>query len=147
MAVGSKNLELPVLLPWMRWLLWFAGCYNLVVGVNLVFFYHELFKTLGLAKPSPVMFVQLVGLLVALFGAGYLMVARRPLENRNQLRLGLWSKALGTGLSFYHVALGNLPALYLPIVIFSDLVYLPPFVVILHRLDRLARAAQGSHRA
>jgi hypothetical protein len=130
----------PPLLPWMRWLLRFAGCYNLLVGLNLLLFYHELFKTLHLAKPTPVMFVQLVGLLVGLFGAGYLMVARRPLENRNLLWLGLWSKALGCGLSFYHVARGDLPLLYVPIVIFSDLVYLPPFYLIARRLDRLAAA-------
>jgi hypothetical protein len=134
----------PVLLPWMRWLLRFSGGYNLLVGLNLLFFYHELFKTLGLQKPSPVMFVQLVGLLVGLFGAGYLMVARRPLENRNLLWLGLWSKALGCGLSFYHVAIGNLPLLYVPIVIFSDLIYLPPFYIIARRLDRLAGNAAAS---
>ena len=131
------------LLPWMRGLLRFAGCYNLLVGLNLLLFYHELFKTLGLAKPNPIMFVQLVGLLVGLFGVGYLMVARHPLENRNLLWLGLWSKALGCCLSFYHVAIGNLPTLYVPIVVFSDLVYLPPFYLIARRLDRLA-AARGS---
>ena len=79
----------------MRFAPRFAGCYNLLVGVNLTFFYHEMFKTLGLAKPSPTMYVQLVGLLVGLFGVGYLLVARRPIENRNLLWLGLWSKALG----------------------------------------------------
>ena len=73
---GSVEADEPPLLPWMSWLLRFAGCYNLLVGLTLVLFYHELFKTLQLAKPSPVMFVQLVGLLVGLFGAGYLLVAR-----------------------------------------------------------------------
>ncbi len=124
----------------MRWLLRIAGVYNLLVGLNLLLFYHELFKFLGLAKPIPIMFVQLVGLLVGLFGVGYLLVARRPLENRNLLWLGLWSKALGCALSFYHVALGSLPPLYVPIVIFSDLVYLPPFYLIARRLDILAQA-------
>ncbi len=46
-------------------------------------------------------------------------------------------------LSFYHVALGNLPPLYVPIVVFSDLVYLPPFYLIARRLNRLALPASG----
>ncbi len=142
---GSVAAGEPPLLPWMSWLLRFAGCYNLLVGLSLVLFYHELFKTLQLAKPSPVMFVQLVGLLVGLFGAGYLLVARAPLANRNLLWLGLWSKALGCCLSFYHVARGDLPPLYVPIVVLSDLVYLPPFFLIARRLDRLA-AARGISR-
>lgn len=54
--------------------------------------------------------------------------------------LACGSKALGCALSFYHVALGSLPPLYVPIVIFSDLVYLPPFYLIARRLDILAQA-------
>jgi small multidrug resistance pump len=134
----------PPLLPWMRWLLRFAGCYNLLVGLGLLLLVHESFKLLGLEKPQPVMYVQLVGLLVGLFGVGYLLVAAQPLENRTLLWLGLSSKALGCGLSFYHVARGSLPPVYVPIVVFSDLIYLPFFFVIARRLDRFSkRAAPG----
>ena len=54
--------------------------------------------------------VQLVGILVGLFGVGYLLVARNPVENRNVLLLGFWSKALGSLLGIGYVAAGQAAA-------------------------------------
>ena len=124
--------------PWMFYLLVFAGCYNLLVGLTLTVFYHEAFKILGLPKPELMLFVQLVGILVGLFGVGYLIVARNPLENRNVLLLGFLSKALGTLIGLGYVALGKVPISFFVLLIFSDIVYLPPFVVILRRLYHVA---------
>jgi len=124
--------------PWMRNLLRFAGCYNLLVGINLTVFYHELFKTFGLPKPSLIMYVQLVGILVALFGVGYLMVAYRPLENRNLLLLGFLSKFFGSVLGTGYVLLGKMPPVFMIVLLFSDIVYLPFFWVILKRIYRIA---------
>src|SRR5262245_53701283 len=95
--------------PWMRWLLRFVGCYNILAGSGMLVFYHEGFKLLGVAKPNLMLPLQLVGVLVGLFGVGYLLVARNPVENRNLLMLGFWSKALGSALGVGYVALGKLP--------------------------------------
>jgi hypothetical protein len=127
-----------VLLPWMRFLLRFAGCYNLLVGSSLVVFYHEMFKTLGLPKPSLIMYVQLTGMLVALFGVGYLLVASNPLQNRNLLLLGFLSKLLGSILGTGYVLLGKMPPVFFVVLIFSDIAYLPFFWVILRRVYRIA---------
>jgi small multidrug resistance pump len=140
-AVGS---DAPPLLPWMRTLLQFAGGYNLLAALGMVVFYHEGCRLIGMDKPSPIMPVQLVGLLVGLFGVGYWMVARRPLENRGVLWLGFWSKLLGSLLSGYHVARGTLPPIFIPLVTLSDVIYLPPFFIIARRLDRLAIRAGES---
>jgi small multidrug resistance pump len=121
---------------WMSYLLVFAGCYNLLVGLTLVVFYHEAFKTLGLPKPQLMLFVQLVGILVGLFGVGYLIVARNPLKNRNVLLLGFLSKAIGTVFGLGYVVLGKVPIAFFVLLLFSDIIYLPPFAVILRRLDR-----------
>lgn len=123
---------------WMSYLLVFAGCYNLLVGLTLVVFYHEAFKTLGLPKPQLMLFVQLVGILVGLFGVGYLIVARNPLKNRNVLMLGFLSKAIGTVFGLGYVILGKVPFSFFVLLVFSDIVYLPPFALILRRLDRVA---------
>lgn len=130
------------LAPWMRYLLWFAGCYNLLVGLSLAVFYHETFKTLKLfgEKPELMLFVQLVGILVGLFGVGYIIVARNPVENRNVLLLGLLSKAVGSVLGVGYVALGKLPPAFLVLLFFADIVYLVPFGIILRRLYRAAAA-------
>ncbi len=111
----------------------------MLVGLNMLFFYHEACQVLGMTKPTPIIFFQLAGLLIGLFGVGYWLVQRRPLENRDLLWLGLASKLLGTVLSGYHVARGNLPLTFVPIVIVGDVIWLPPFYLIGRRLNRLAR--------
>ena len=125
--------------PWMWWLLRFAGTFNLLAGFSMMVFYHEGYKMLGVAKPDLVMPLQLVGILVALFGVGYHLVASNPIENRNLLTLGFLSKLFGSLLGIYYVAKGKLPAEFLAMLLFADIIYLPPFWLIMRRLYRIAR--------
>jgi small multidrug resistance pump len=125
--------------PWMRRLLRFVGCYNLLAALTMLVFYHESFKFLGVPKPQLMLPVQLVGILVGLFGVGYLLVASNPIENRNLLTLGFLSKAFGSMLGVGYVVLGKLPPMFLVILIFADIVYLPPFWIIMRRLYAVAR--------
>ena len=125
--------------PWMRWLLRFVGGYNLLAGLTMMVFYHESFKFLGIPKPQLMLPVQLVGILVGLFGVGYLLVASNPIQNRHLRMLGFWSKARGSYLGVGYVLLGKLPPMFLVILFFADIVYLPPFLVIMRRVYGLAR--------
>ena len=129
----------PVLAPWMSRLLWFVGGYNLLAGVGMFCFYHEGFKLLGVAKPALNLPIQLVGILVGLFGVGYWMVAADPVQNRNILLLGFWSKLLGSVLGIYYVTVGKLPLFFLAILFVSDFGYLVPFWMILRRLTTRTR--------
>lgn len=122
--------------PWMYYLLRFAGSYNLLAGLSMIVFYHEGFKLLGLKKPELLLPLQLVGMMVGLFGVGYHLVASAPLENRNVLLLGFWSKALGSALGVYYVFDGKLPPVFLAVLFFADIIYLAPFWAILRHLDR-----------
>ena len=123
---------------WMTVLLRFAGVFNLLAGTSMILFYHEGFKMLGVPKPALALPVQVMGILVALFGVGYLLVAANPLQNRNILVLGFWSKAISASVAMCYVA-PPLPWWFAVVVFFSDVIYLPPFYVILRRLGRLAR--------
>ena len=129
--------------PWMRPLLRFAGGFNITAGVSMVVFYHEGYKLLGIPRPEIVLPTQIMGILVALFGVGYLLVSQNPLENRHILTLGFWSKALSSALAIAYVANGKMPLIFLPVVILADVIYLPPFYVILKNIYR--QAAQARH--
>lgn len=137
----------PPLKPWMWFLLRFAGTYNLLAGFGMLVFYHEGFKMLGLKKPELLLPLQLVGVMVALFGVGYHIVASNPVENRNVLTLGFLSKAMGSGLGTAYVLLGKLPPIFLVILFFADMAYLPPFWVIMRRLYRIANQRGASMAA
>ena len=127
----------PILKPWMTNLLRFAAGFNLVAGISMILFYHEGYKLLGMPRPEIVLPVQTVGMLVALFGVGYWMVAKSPIENRNVLLLGLLSKALGSVLVIYNCVDGKLPWIFLPIVFFADMIYVGPFWKIWKTIPRL----------
>jgi hypothetical protein len=128
--------------PWMRIVLRVAGSFNLLAGLGMICFVHEGYKWLGVTKPELKLPVQVMGILVALFGVGYHMVASRPVENRNLLVLGFWSKALASALASAYVAgifHPQLPWWFAVVVFFADVIYLPPFFVIMRRLARAAR--------
>lgn len=126
--------------PWMKSLLYFAGAYNVLAGLGMFCLYHEGFKLLGLTKPELILPIQLVGLFVLLFGVGYVLVARNPLENRNVLLLGFLSKLLGSVFGLAYVARGDLPLVFIPLLLVSDIAYLPPFLMILRRLNTITKS-------
>jgi hypothetical protein len=123
----------------MTYLLRFAGAFNLLAGLGMIVLHHEGYKLLHVPKPELILPVQVMGILVGLFGVGYLLVARDPVENRNILLLGFWSKALSSVLALWYVAVHKLPPGFAVVVFFSDVIYLPPFYVILRRLYRCKR--------
>jgi len=112
----------------LRFILKFAGYYNIVAGLAMVILYHEGFRALGVPKPEFVLPIQLVGVLVAIFGVGYLIAERNPVENRNIVLLGFLSKLLGPLLAIMHIASGSLPIMMLVI----------PFWIIYRQLSRMS---------
>lgn len=120
----------------MTRVLWLAAGYNLLAGASMLCLLHEGFKLLGLEKPDLLLPVQLVGMLVAVFGIGYGLVALDPPGNRNVLLLGFLTKLLGPLLAFYYIAAGKLPPIFLAVLFVSDVMYLPPFAMILAHLRR-----------
>lgn len=129
-----------VLDPWMTWLLRFVAVYNVLAGLQMLVFYHEAYKAMGVAKPDNSFPLQMVGLMVGLFGVGYAMVSVRPIDHRNVLLLGFLSKLLGSLLGLGYVLAGQLPWTFLPLLFISDIVYLVPFWLILGRLRSVAAA-------
>lgn len=125
--------------PWMKFLLRFAAWFNLGAGLHMLILYHETYKVIGMPKPVSHFPIQLVGLLVALFGLGYYLVAKFPVQNRHLLLVGFLSKLLGSCLGLAHIALGKLPPRFFWVFFFADIVYLPPFWLIYRRLEAWAR--------
>lgn len=126
--------------PWMCYLLRFAGTFNLLAGFGMICLIHEGYKLLGVPKPQLILPVQIMGILVGLFGVGYHLVASNPIENRNILMLGFWSKAISSAFALWYVGRGRLGPGFGVVVFFADVIYLPFFYVILRRLYRLAAA-------
>jgi len=98
-------------------------------------------------KPSAILPVQCMGILVGLFGAGYLRVSWRPVPNRDLLLLGMLSKALCGTLALYYTARGVFPWWFALVVFAVDLVYVPLFWLIWRRLCRLDEPTEDAWSA
>jgi hypothetical protein len=131
------------LAKWMKFVLRFAAVFNICAGLFMLIGYHETYKIIGMEKPNINFPMQLVGILVGLFGVGYYLVARNPIENRAVLMLGFWSKFLGSCLGTGYVILGKIDPQFVAVYFFADVIYLPFFFVILKRLYALARDADS----
>jgi small multidrug resistance pump len=130
------------LLPWMKFVLRFVAVYNVLAGLHMLILRHETYDMIGMKHPDIDFPIQLVGILVALFGLGYYMVAKNSIENRNILLLGLLSKTCGSCLGTYYVVRGILPVRFVLVYFFADVIYLVPFFLILRRLNRIAAERQ-----
>ncbi|QEG21182.1 hypothetical protein [Mariniblastus fucicola] len=128
---------------WWRVVLAIAAVYNLIAGFAMIVFYHEGFRGLGLEKTAFNLPIQLVGMCVALFGVGYWIVSRNPVENRNVLLLGMLSKAIGPLLAVRYILRGDLPVWILIVFFFADLIYLVPFWLIYSRCRSLVTQARS----
>lgn len=122
----------------------FGAVYNILAGLSMMILYHEGFKLLGVEKPEFNLPIQLVGLLVAIFGIGYWMVARDPVENRNVLLLGLLSKFFGPLLAVAYIAQGILPVAMLAVLFFADTIYLLPYWMVYKKACVIAGEAKSS---
>lgn len=129
---------------WQIWVLRIAAVYNTLAGLAMMVFYHEGFRAIGLEKTSFNLPIQLVGMMVALFGLGYWLVSKNPVENRNVLLLGMLSKLLGPLLAIRYIARGDLPAWMLIAFFFADFIYLVPFWMTWTRAKKIAAGRDGS---
>ena len=138
-----RNHQSP-LLPWMHFVLRFAGWYNLTAGLMMILLCHQGFRFFQLEKTEFMMPIQLVGVLVAIFGVGYLLTDRNPQENQTVLYLGFLSKALGPLISLFYIANGMLPIWFLIVLFFADTIYLFPFWKIYWRLETVLNGNRDS---
>lgn len=139
-AESSLSGEFP---RWWKVVLTIAAVYNVVAGFAMMIFYHEGLQGLGIERTPFNLPIQLVGMCVALFGVGYWIVSRNPVENRNVLLLGMLSKAIGPLLAVRYIVRGDLPIWILVVFFFADLIYLLPFWLIYSRCRSIASTSKS----
>lgn len=125
--------------PWMTIVLAIAGVYNLAWGAMVVLAPLWLFRALGVPEtqwpnPTGTAIWQCVGMIVGVYGVGYLCAARDPLRHWPIVLVGLLGKLFGP-IGFIDAALmrGTFPVEFGWTIITNDLVWWLPFGVILWR--------------
>lgn len=116
---------------WMRHVLLAAGAYNLAWGAFTVLWPHALFDWAGMARPNYPQIWQCVGMIVGVYGVGYVIAAFDPMRHWPIVLVGLLGKLLGPPGMAQAIWTGAWPAAFGVTCLFNDLIWWVPFAVIL----------------
>jgi len=121
---------------WMsRWLI-AAGLYNIIWGAAVVLFPLAGFELAGLEPPRYPSVWQCVGMIVGVYGIGYLAAATDPLRHWPIVLVGLLGKVFGPIGFVLAASRGELPWVFGLTILTNDLLWWIPFGLILYRALR-----------
>jgi hypothetical protein len=108
-----------------------AGIYNLAWGAWVVLFPAAFWNLMHLPLPNYISLWQCIGMIVGVYGIGYLAAASDPLRHWPIVLVGLLGKIFGP-IGFVSQAIhGDLPWRFGLINVFNDLIWWVPFAMIL----------------
>lgn len=110
-----------------------AGVYNLVWGTAVIFFPHFFFDLAGMDRPTYPMIWQCLGMVIGVYGIGYLAAARHPLRHWPITLVGFLGKIFGPIGFVWYLAQGAFPIAFGLTIIFNDVIWWLPFGIILYR--------------
>lgn len=127
-----------------RWLI-AAGLYNLIWGAVVILAPGQFFELAAMEPMRYPAIWQCVGMIVGVYGIGYLIAAGDSRVHWPIILVGLLGKLLGPIGFAYALADGVFPVRFLWVLVFNDLIWWVPFVMILWDATR-ARGALDSDR-
>ena len=130
---------------WMTWCLVAAGIYNLAWGGLTVLRPAWLFDLTGLERPNYPFIWQCVGMIVGVYGVGYLAAARDPARHWPIVLVGFLGKIFGPLGYAGGVLRGEVPPEFGWTLPTNDLVWWVPFALILLHALRVHRAEGRPH--
>lgn len=116
---------------WMKPVLLLAGVYNILWGTWVVLFPHHVFQLTGVRIPNYPEIWQCVGMIVAVYGLGYIAAAYSPFKHWPIVLVGFLGKIFGP-IGFVGAIYNDVFPLAFGInIIFNDLIWWIPFAIIL----------------
>lgn len=125
----AKNGTFP---KWMRTVLIFAGIYNILFGLYAVLFPSHFFQISGMELPLYIELWQCIGMIVGVFGIGYLIAAINPVRHYPMVLVGLLGKIFGPIGFAMAVFQGTFPLSAIWMIVLNDLIWWIPFLSMLH---------------
>jgi len=118
---------------WMKWMLIAAGLYNLAFGVFAILFPTAMFALISMEPPRYPELWQCIGMIVGVYGVGYIIAAFDPVRHWPIVLVGFLGKIFGPIGMAWSVAKGTLPLMFGIANVTNDLIWLIPFgLVLLH---------------
>ena len=115
----------------MSLILRLAAVYNLLWGMVAVLYPFESFEVFGMQSPLYPQLWQCIGMIVGVYGVGYWLAANNPMVHWPIVLVGFLGKLFGS-IGFAKALIsGELPLEFGLNIIFNDLIWLIPFLMIL----------------
>lgn len=130
-AAAAPSLSVGTVRPWMRWTLIAAGIYNLAWGAFAILAPRLSFEMIGMELPRYLEFWQCIGMIVGVYGIGYLAAAIDPIRHWPITLVGLLGKVFGPIGFAEALWSGKLPLAFGWNIITNDLIWWLPFTAIL----------------
>lgn len=121
---------------WMRQVLVAAGIYNLLWGAAIILVPSALFRFAEMDLPRYPQIWQCVGMIVGVYGVGYLIAATDPLRHWPITLVGLLGKVFGPIGFAGALASGDLPLAFGVTILTNDIIWWVPFAGILYQAFR-----------
>jgi hypothetical protein len=113
----------PATPTWMSRVLVAAGIYNIVWGAYAVLFPLHIFALFGMDPPRYPELWQCIGMIVGVYGVGYLAAATDPMRHWPVVLVGFLGKVFGP-IGFLQAAItGAMPWSFGINIIFNDLIW------------------------
>lgn len=126
---------LPLSAPAPRWMsivLRLAGVYNLVWGAWAVLFPSQFWTLVGMGQPNYPFLWQCIGMIVGVYGIGYLVAAGDPFRHWPIVLVGFLGKVFGPiGFLDAYLIQNTVPLRFGLQLITNDLIWWVPFALIL----------------
>lgn len=116
---------------WMQSALKLAGIYNILFGIWVIGWPSAWFEISGMELPRYAFLWQCVGMIVGVYGLGYLLASKSPLKHWPIVLVGFLGKIFGPLGFVFAASKGELPWQAGWMIIFNDLIWLVPFAMIL----------------
>jgi hypothetical protein len=127
---------------WMRIVLILAGIYNLLWGAWAMFFPHTAFDWADMPQPNYPQLWQCIGMIVGVYGVGYIAAASDPYRHWPVVLVGFLGKLFGPFGFLEAAIMGDLPWTFGIVNITNDLIWWIPFTLILWGAWRYHTAPQ-----
>jgi hypothetical protein len=113
---------------WIKPLFVIAAIYDAVLGLAFLFFAAPIFSLYGVEPPNHPAYVQFPALLLLIFAAIFIRIAKDPKGQRTLIPYGMALKASYSGLTFWHELTGGVPSMWVPWA-WADLGFLLAFII------------------
>lgn len=112
---------------WIRLLFLVSALYDFLLGAAFLTSGPQVFERYSVPVPNHWGYIHFCCLMLVIFGLMFLMVAIRPVANRNLIPFGVLLKAAYVGTTGYYWVNGGIPWIFKPFTI-VDAVMLVGFV-------------------